>query len=154
MVKTRKAISTFLLMGLFCVWFATAQDVTHDKSMDLEVVRIGHIKTKSGHATAFRIYRAPDGTNGRVHYTEFDSPEAAELQIEEWVKATRTVTSREHNQSKGGELISDRILAVADLPKSDSKEFVIIRRDDLKCYFIESVSLQVALQVEGLIEHK
>jgi hypothetical protein len=80
--------------------------------------------------------------------------EPAELQIEEWVKAARTVTGREHNQTKGDQLISDRILAVADVPKSDTKEFAIIRRDYLNCYLIEAASLQVALQVEGLIQHK
>jgi hypothetical protein len=122
--------------------------------MDLEVVTTGHIKAKSGQLTVFRIYRAPDGTEGQVHYTEFASLEAAELQVEKWVKAARTLTSREHNQTKGGQLISDRILAVADLPKSDNKEFMIIRRDNLKCYFIESASLQVALQIEGFIGHK
>ncbi len=121
---------------------------------DLKLVTIGNGKTKSGHRTAFRIYEAPDGNKGQLVYTEFDSPKAAQQQIEEWIKTTRTVTSREQNQSKGGQLISDRILAVGDLPKSDKKEFVIIRRDDLKCYLIESVSLQVAMQVERLIEHK
>ena len=115
---------------------------------------MGHIKTKGGHLTLFRLYKEPDGTEGQVHFTEFGSLEPAELQIEKWVKATRTVTSREHNQSKDGQLISDRALGITDLPKSDKKEFVIIRRDYLECYLIESVSLQVALQVEGLIEHK
>jgi hypothetical protein len=153
-MKSRQAIPSLWLMGLFCVCFATAQDVAHVNSTDLEIVRMGHIKTKGGPLTLFRLYKAPDGTAGQVHFTEFDSPEPAELQIEKWVKATRTVTSREHNQTKGGQLISDRILAVADLPKSDTKEFVIIRRDYLKCYLIESVSLQVALQVESLFDHK
>jgi len=115
---------------------------------------MGHINTKGAPITLFRIFEAPDGTRGRLYLTEFDSLEGAEQQIENWVKATRTVTSREHNQSKDGQLISDRILAAGYLPKSDKKKFVIIRRDDLKCYFVESVSLQVALQVEGLIEHK
>jgi hypothetical protein len=152
-MKSRQAMSSLWLMGLFCVCFAVAQDA-HVNSTDLEIVRMGHIKTKGGPLTLFRLYKAPDGTEGQVHFTEFDSLEAAELQIEKWAIATRTVTSREHNQTKGAQLISDRILAVADLPKSDNKEFVIIRRVDLKCYLIESVSFQVALQVEGLFEHK
>ena len=154
MVKARTVISSFWLVGLCWVWFATAQDAVRVNSTDLEVVRTGHIKTKSGQLTVFRIYKAPDGTEGQVHYTEFDSLEPAELEIEKWVKATRTVTSREHNQTKGDQLISDRILAVADLPKSDKKEFVIIRRDYLKCYYIDSVSLEVALQIESFIGHK
>src|ERR1035438_3049391 len=148
MSKLRHLVIFFWLMSLFCAWFATAQDV------DLDLVTIGHRQTKSGHITAFRIYEAPDGTKGQLSYTEFDSLLVAQQQVEEWVKVTRTVTRREQNRSKGGQLISDRILAVADLPKSDKKEFVIMRRDDLKCYLIESVSLQVATQIEGLIEHK
>ncbi len=84
-------------------------------------------------------------------YAKFDSLQAAQEQIEEWRGPLSKVTSREHNQSKGGQLISDRILAVGDLPKSDSKEFIIIRRDGLRCYLIESVSFQVAMQVESLI---
>ena len=154
MAKAGKAISSLCLMGVFCVWFTAAQDAPHVNSTDLEIVRMGHINTKGGHTTLFRIYQTPDGTRAQGYYTEFDSLEAAELQIEKWVKATRTVTSREHNQRRGDQLISDRILAVTDLPKSDKKEFVIIRRDYLKCYFIESASLQVALQVESFIGHK
>jgi hypothetical protein len=156
MLKLRHVVTTFCLMGLFCVWFLAAQDVAHEKSAptDLKLVTMGHGKTRSGRSTPFRIYEAPDGTRGQVVYTEFDSLQAAQQQIEDWIKPTRTVTSREQNQSEGGQLISDRILAVGDLPKSDKKEFIIIRRDGLKCYLIESVSLQVARQVEGLIEHK
>jgi hypothetical protein len=156
MLKPRKVVACFWLMGAFCLWFATAQDVAHGNpaQTDLKLVTVGHGKTRNGRRTPFRIYEAPDGTKGQVVYTEFDSLPAAQQQIEEWIKATRTVTSREQNQSKGSQLISDRILAVGDLPKSDKKEFVIIRRDGLKCYLIESVSLQVAMQVEGLIEHQ
>ena len=148
---------TLAYLGLACALTArlpVAQDTAHATATDLEVVRTGHIKTRDGHLTLFRLYKAPYGTEGQVHYTEFGSLEPAELQIEKWVKATRTVTSREHNQTKGDQLISDRILAVADVPKSGTKEFVIIRRDYLKCYFIESVTLQVALQIEGFIDHK
>jgi len=154
--KHRRTLTYFALTCILAARLAVAQEVARETSAqtDLDLVRIGHIKTKSGHLTLFRLYKAPDGTEGQVHFTEFDSLEPAELQIEKWVKATRTVTSREHNQTKGDQLISDRILAVADLPKSDTKEFVIIRRDYLKCYLIESVSLQVALQVEDLLEHK
>lgn len=154
MVKPRTVISTCWLVGLLCVWFATAQEAAHLNSTDLEVVTTGHIKAKSGQLTIFRIYKAPDGTEGQVHYTKFKLLEGAEQQIEQWVRATHTVTSREHNLTKGSQLVSDRTLAIADIPKSDKKNFVIIRRDDLNCYFIESVSLQVALQIEASIGQK
>jgi hypothetical protein len=157
MLRLRRVVASLWLMGLFCVWFATAQDAAHVNSAKtgLDLVTIGHRTTKSGHLTAFRIYEAPDGTKGQIAYTDFDSLQAAQRQIEEWVKATRTVTSREKNQTNNkGQLVSDRILAVGDLPKSDKKEFVVIRRDELKCYLIESESSQVAMEVEGTLVHK
>ena len=155
MARCRSTIASCTLVLVFGVWFAAAQDATREKSArtDLEVVTTGHIKTKSGQLTVFRVYKALDGPEGKVNYTEFDSLEPAELQIEKWVRATRTVTSREHNQTNGDQLISDRVLGVTDLPKSDKKEFVIIRRDYLKCYVIESLSFQVALQIERFIGH-
>jgi hypothetical protein len=137
-------------MGLFSLWFGAAQEKPVET--DLKLVTIGNGKTKSGVNTGFRTYEAPDGNKGQVRYVRFDSLQAAHEQIEEWVKSTPSITSRERNQIKGRIMISDRILGVADLPKSDKKEFVIIRRDDLRCYLIESASLQVARQIEDLIE--
>jgi hypothetical protein len=115
---------------------------------------MGNGKTSSGYALSFRIYGAPDGAKGQIYYAKFDSLQAAQQQIEEWVKAARTVTSREQNLRKGGQLIDERVVAMGELPKSHEKEFLIIGRDGLRCYLIESVSLQVALQIEGLIHHK
>jgi hypothetical protein len=138
-------------MYLSSLWFAAAQEKPVET--DLQLVTIGNGKTKDGVRTAFRIYEAPDGNKGRIGYVEFDSLQAAQQQIEEWVKATPSITSREQNQIKGRIMISDRILGFANLPKSDKKEFVIMRRDGLKCYLIESASLQVATQIEDLIRH-
>jgi hypothetical protein len=151
-----RRIVFFWLVCLFCAWLAAAQDKADQniKQRDLKLFTIGNGKTSSGHTMAFRIYGVPDGTKGRTFYVEFDSLQAAQQQIEEWAKAARTVTSREHDLSKDCQLINERVMATAELPKSNEKEFLIIRRDGLKCYFIESVSLQIALQIEGLIQHK
>ena len=153
MLKARHVAVSLWLMGLLCVWFASAQNSAHKNpaQTELKLIAIGNGKTTGRNRSAFRTYEAPDGTKGQVFYIDFDSLQAAQEQIERWVKVTPTITSREQNQ---GQLISDRILGVQDLPESDKKEFVIIRRDGLTCYLIESVSLQVATQVEGLIKHK
>lgn len=155
MLKPQRVIACFWLIGLFCLSVA-AQDVAREKSapMALDLVAIGHGKTTNGHWTISRTYKASDGTKGQITYTEFDSLQAAQQQIEDWIKPTRKITSREQNQRKGGQLIDDRIFAVAVLPKSDKEEFVIIRRESLKCYVIESVSLQIAIQIEDLIDYK
>ena len=157
MLKTRHVVAALSLMGLVSLWFASAQDLILRPSppTELKLVVIGHGKTKSGVLTASRLYEAPDGSRGQVSYIKFDSLQAAQEQIESWVKVTPKITSREQDQiNKKGQLVSDRVLGVQDLPGSDKKEFVIIRRDYLNCYLIESVSLQVATQIEDLIEHK
>jgi hypothetical protein len=157
MRRLRKVIALFWSLSLFCVWFASAQDLILRPSAptELKLVQIGHGKTKSGVKTAFRVDEAPGGSRGKVFYVKYDSLEAAQEEVEAWVKVTPKITSREQNQiSEKGQLISDRILGVQDLPESDRKEFVIIRRDGLTCYLIESVSLEVAAQIEGLIEHR
>jgi len=130
--------------------------VAHESAApkDLDLVTIGNGSLPDGTPTAFRVYAAPDGSKGQVIYAKLKSVHAAQQLIEGWLKGRLTVTSRQRDQTIGGQLISDRILALGDLPKSDKKEFVIIRRDDLNCYLIESTSLQVATQIEGLIEHK
>ena len=153
----RRIVLFFWLTCLFCAWLAAAQDKAdpHLKQEDLKLLTIGNGKTSNGSAMGFRIYGAPDGTEGQTYYAKFDSLPAARQQIEEWAnKSGRSVTSREQNLKKDGQLIDERVMAIVDLPKSSEKEFVIVRRDGLSCYLIESASLQTALKIEGLIQHK
>jgi hypothetical protein len=151
-----RRIVFFGLICLFCTCFAAAQDKAHEniKQEDLKLLTIGNGKTSSGYALGFRIYGAPDGAKGKIYYAKLDSLPAAQQQIEQWVRAARTVTSRERNLRKEGQLIDERVMATGELPESHEKEFLIIGRDELKCYLIESVSLKVALEIEGLIQHK
>lgn len=156
MPTLRNIVVSVRLACLFCAWLSFGQDVTQENSKqpDVKLVTIGNGRTRGGTPTAFRIYETPDGTKGQVVYTEFDSLPAAQAQIEEWASAAWKVTSRKNNQTIDGQVTSDRIVAIGELPKSTKEEFAIIRRDGLKCYFIESVSLQVAKKIEALIEHK
>ncbi|MGA7687589.1 MAG: hypothetical protein WCC32_19340 [Terriglobales bacterium] len=148
MLKRRYLVAAFCLTGL-CI--AAAQEKTAETDLSLKI--IGNGKTISGVPTGFRVYEAPDGAKGQVSDVKFKLEQDAQLQIEEWVSATPSVISRDRDQIKGRIRISDRIVGVANLTKSDKKEFVIIRRDDLNCYLIESESLQVAAKIEDLIRH-
>ena len=137
MRRLRKVIALFWSMSLFCAWFAPAQDLILRPSAptDLKLLAILGERTKNGVKTAFRIYEAPDGSRGQISYVKFDSLQAAKEQIEDWIKSTSKVTSREQNQiNSKGQLVSDRLLAAGKL----REEFVIVRRDDLTCYLIES----------------
>jgi len=156
-LKRRHVIPALCSVGLLYSWFVSAQDLIHrpPPPTQLRLVQLGDGKTKSGVRTSIKIYEAPDGNRGRSIYVKFDSLKAAQEQIEEWGKLPLIGgTSREHDQYRYGVVVSDRILAVGQLPDSQTKEFMIIRRDDLNCYLIESVSFQVATQIEDLIQHK
>jgi hypothetical protein len=154
----RRIVLFFWLTCLFCAWLAAAQDKAdpHVKQQeDLKLLTIGNGKTSSGHAMGFRIYGAADGTKGQTFYVKFESLQAARQQVEEWTnKSGRTITSREQNLKKDGQLIDERVMAIVELPQSNEKEFLIVRRDGLSCYLIESASLQTALKIEGLVQDK
>jgi hypothetical protein len=134
---------------------AFAQCPTHqvEAKQALTVVTLGDWITAHGHHQPFRVFSVSDGTTGRLSMAKFDSLEAAQQQVDEWIKAANEITCREQHQNSEDQRISDRILAQA-ISKTDSKTkiFSIIRRDSLNCYFIESSSIQVARQIENLID--
>jgi len=68
MLRIRRVVASLWLMGLFCVGFATAQDLVHRPSAptELKLVIIGNGRTQRDGRTAFRVYEAPDGVKGRV----------------------------------------------------------------------------------------
>lgn len=119
----------------------------------LELDRVGGGKLSSGHEFSFRSYVRPDGTNGILIMAHFTSSQDAQHQITEWLSRAQKVTNREHDIKRGQQIISDRIEGLMPDPKSGKPEFIIIRRDGLDCYLIQSFSSKVAMQVEELIRH-
>ena len=125
---------------------------------DLKMITIGHGKLRNGHTVGFRIYEGPDGSDGEVTYATFSSIQDAQQQFEEWSKAAERITSQEQNTKRGRKAIDDRIVGSRTLiPKDPAKtpkgtEFLIIRRDTLNCYLIESMSLATALKIEELMD--
>lgn len=118
---------------------------------------IGNGKLRSGHASAFRIYKASDGSEGEVTYSTLATVEDAERQIVEWSKAAKKIRTHEHNIKKGTRLVDDRIVGSTRLTPKARKtpkptDYLIIRRDGLNCYFIESISLQTAIKIENRID--
>jgi hypothetical protein len=142
-------------MSFAIAGIAFAQCPIHQEEMKepLTVETIGHLVSADGHNLPFRVFSAPDGTTGRIVMARYDSLEDAQKRIDEWTKGAE-VTCREQPHQKGdGQQTSDRILAQA-ISKSDSKTkiFLIIRRDGLDCYLIESSSAQVAMEIESYID--
>lgn len=117
----------------------------------LQLDRVGGGKLSNGHPFDFRSYVRSDGTNGIIIMAHFSSPQDAQRQITDWLNRAQRVTKREHDIKKGQQSISDRIEGLMPDPKSGKLDFIIIRRDDLNCYLIQSLSSEVAMQVEDLI---
>jgi hypothetical protein len=150
----RRAILWLVCLALARIAFAQCPTHQEEAKQALTVVTLGQLVAASGHYLPFRDYSASDGSTGRLVMARFASLEAAQQQIDEWIKWTNEITCREQHQNGGDQRNGDRILAQAiSKDESKTKIFVIIRRDGLDCYLIESSSMQVALQIESLINH-
>jgi hypothetical protein len=68
--------------------------------------------------------------------------------IEESLKDHK-VNGEEHIKDPNGRVVGDRIVAT---PKQEKKAFMVIRKQGLNYWIIQSISLPVAMQVGGLIE--
>jgi len=101
-----------------------------------------------GRHAAFRTYETPDHTEALVWYGEFRSEEESKLATKTALKEHR-LTGTEHIKDLNGHVIGDRIVAA---PKEKKKAFMIIRTHGLNYWIIQSISLAIAMQVDGLIE--
>jgi hypothetical protein len=83
-----------------------------------------------------------------VWYGTFRTEEEAERGIRQSLKEHR-VTDREQVKDPSGHVIGDRIVAV---PKEQKKAFMVIQKQGLNFWIIQSISMTVATQVAGLID--
>jgi hypothetical protein len=113
----------------------------------LKMTKLGEGYMFGRHA-AFRTYETPDQTEALVWYGEFRSEEESKLATELWLKELR-ITGTEHVKDLNGRVMGDRIVAA---PKDEKKAFMVIRKNGLKYWIIQSISLAVAMQVDALIE--
>jgi hypothetical protein len=101
-----------------------------------------------GRQAAFRTYETPDHTEALVWYGEFRSEEESKLATKLSLKDHR-ITGEEPVKDLNGHVIGDRIVAA---PKDEKKAFMVIRTHGLNYWIIQSISLAVAMQADGLIE--
>jgi hypothetical protein len=155
--KFRKSVALLLFAVLFLWQSKAAQNTTATKpdfpspGQDIKMLTIGERIMSSGRHGAFRIYEASDGTRATVSYASFESPQAAKAQMRLWLRSAKKTIRWEEKKDQRGQVVGERALAVAKDAKSNKKLFLIIRRDTLNCYIIDSLSLPVAEQVEKLI---
>jgi len=132
------------------VFFAQAKLSTNSPpngNQNLEMTRIGS-GWKFGDEAAFRTYETPDHTEAMIWYGKFRSEQEAKLATKLSLKEYR-VTGKEHVKDLKGHVVGDRIVAA---PRQEKKAFMIIRKHGLNYWITQSLSLAVAMQVDGLIE--
>ena len=158
MTRLRECCVLFLTATLLLVQARAAQDGPSDDAASrspaekLKLITIGEEFTRAGHRGSFRIYAAPDGTKAEIHYIHFRSAQDAERQTKEWLKLAHRVISKAQNKDESGHVIGTRFVAIGQKVESAERDHLIIRRSNLDCYLIQSISLPVAEQVEELIK--
>jgi len=143
---------TLVLVVTLCetsLFFAQTRPSTNQPNDDqsLKMTKIGEGYMFGRHA-GFRTYETPDHTEALVWYGEFRSEEESKLATELSLKEHR-ITGTEQVKDQNGHAIGDRIVAA---PKEEKKSFMVIRTHGLSYWIIQSISLAVAMQVDGLIE--
>jgi hypothetical protein len=144
---------TLLLLAALCdptAFFAQAKLSTNsplndDQSLKLTTVGDGYM---FGRHAAFRTYETHDHTEALVWYGQFRSEQEARNATKQSLKEHK-VTRKEQVKDLNGHVIGDRIVAA---PKQEKKAFMVIRKHGLNYWIIQSVSLAVAMQVDGMIE--
>ena len=160
MTRIRYPLVLLAFISLQPVPLKAIQDKASDSrgamygSHSLELIATGEKILSGGHHGGFRIYAAPDGTKAQVTYAHFESGRDAKRQIRHWLKLAKKVTSKEQKKNQGGSVIGERVEAITQNAKSGEKEFLIIRRNGLNCYLVQSLSLPAAKQVENLIQNE
>ena len=101
-----------------------------------------------GHRAAFRTYETQDHTKALVWYTTFRTDQEAKNAIKQSLRGHQ-VSVTEGIKDTNGRVIGDRITARSEGPQ---EEFMVIQRQSLNCWIIQSTSLEVATQVAGWIE--
>ena len=155
-MRIRRVMTPLLLVSLCFATLRAYQNKDTEKSrttssdQDVELTTVGETKLSTGRRGTFRIYTARDGTKATLTYGQFQSVNDAQHQVLNWLKLAQRVQSKGQMKGESGQVTGDRIVATAKNVRTGGRKFLIIRRDSLNCYLIESQSLPVAMQVEEL----
>lgn len=146
-------ICTFIFIACTCS-FCVMQTDTPSQSGDardasaLRLVTIGERTLSTGRRGGFRVYQTPDKVQATVSYAHFATIADATRQINEW----RALIKDKSDHINASPVRADDRLTGWRQEASKIKEFLILRRDGLECFLIQSPSASAALDVESLIQ--
>jgi hypothetical protein len=103
-----------------------------------------------GRMASCRIYEASDGTQSFVWSGSFVSDEQAKSAIKQWIQPIK-VNHKDQAKDNYGNVIGERIVGSGQNHETSETAYVVIRRDSLNYWRIESKSLPDAMQVDASI---
>jgi hypothetical protein len=98
-----------------------------------------------------RVYEASDGARSIVWFGTFASEEQAKSAIKQWIQPIK-VTRKDQAKDQNGNVIGERIVGSGYNHKTGETAYVVIRRDILNYWQIESTSLPDALELDAWID--
>ena len=148
-------IPSLLFLSLFPVW-SCAQGDEPRQSATRQGERELVLKTMCdglmlGRRASCRAYEASDGTQSFVWFGTFASDEQAKSAIKQWIQPIK-VTHKDEAKDHDGNVIGERIVGSGQNHKTGETAYVVIRRDILNYWRIESKSLPDAMQLDAWIK--
>jgi hypothetical protein len=125
------------------------QSATRQGDRDLVVTRMCN-GLMLGRRASCRVYEASDGTQSIVWFGTFTSEERAKTAITQWIQPLK-VTHKDQAKDYKGDVIGEHIVGSGQNPKTGETSYVVIRRDILNYWRIESKSLSDAMQLDASI---
>ena len=104
-----------------------------------------------GRRASCRVYEASDGTQSFVWFGTFASDEQAKSAIKQWIQPIQ-VSRKDQAKDHDGNVIGERIIGSGQDHKTGETAYVVIRRDILNYWRIESKSLPDAMQLDSSIK--
>jgi hypothetical protein len=126
----------------------TEQQASNEKKIEYQGVMSVSGKTVEGTPFVSNSYKSSDGTMFLVRIYRHNSTASAKKELLRNIKAAVKILKREPKLNEDGRQIGERALLVAKQEESDILQTVVIWTDNSQVYFIESASLQQALEFE------
>lgn len=124
------------------------QQASVEKDKEFKNILSGRGKTKDGATHSFHIYKSPDGVAISTRLERRGSSTRAEKELLRNIEAAVEVLEREPKLDEGGRQVGTRAVLTTKQRGSTKLQATVLWTDGSQLYFIESPSLQHALEFE------
>lgn len=126
----------------------THQQPSAEQGQVFQDVVSGKAETVDGTPFSFHSYKSSDGVPVSTRFERRDSPARAKKELLRNIKAAVEVLEREPKLDESGRQIGERAVLTAKQEGSAKLQTTVIWNDGSQLYFVESPSLQHALEFE------